>query len=284
MSEERELYTTEQMPMATTGFIVFSPQGEPCCFDHCEALIWSGYYAQERPFDESLEEWEAGMKEAGYTVRPVTFTVGHAKTTNERLEQARMEEKRAGDAYYATKTTETWEEYMRCQLQTQEIEDEAKAAQDATDERTETEKRFDELVAQRRRQGRQTYGKGLSWDDAKYRDKWPLMALEEALDGAQYLMAEVMRLEDEKNRYENALERISASSSLNPISLQNIALFALFPDGVVTTEYMTLKENAARMREALHAVVDWHERDESYGGFHVLLEDIEAALEGKENG
>lgn len=58
--------------------------------------------------------------------------------------------------------------------------------------RTEAEVRFDEMVVNRRQQGRRTYGKGLTHTDAY---DWKLMALEEALDLAQYLMAEVVRLE-----------------------------------------------------------------------------------------
>lgn len=58
--------------------------------------------------------------------------------------------------------------------------------------RTEAEVRFDDLVAERRKTGRSTYGKGLTHTDPY---DWKLMALEEALDLAQYLMAEVVRLE-----------------------------------------------------------------------------------------
>lgn len=57
---------------------------------------------------------------------------------------------------------------------------------------TEAEERFDELVRNRRQQGRKTYGRGLTHTDDY---DWKLMALEEALDLAQYLMAEVIRLE-----------------------------------------------------------------------------------------
>jgi hypothetical protein len=61
-------------------------------------------------------------------------------------------------------------------------------------ERTEAEKRFDDLVAQRRAAGRKTYGKGLDHTDDYC---WKLMALEEALDLSQYLMAHIVRLEAE---------------------------------------------------------------------------------------
>ena len=59
-------------------------------------------------------------------------------------------------------------------------------------ERTESEQRFDDLVTARRKTGRTTYGRGLTHTDPY---DWRLMALEEALDMGQYLMAEVVRLE-----------------------------------------------------------------------------------------
>ena len=57
--------------------------------------------------------------------------------------------------------------------------------------RTEAELHFDGLIAQRRRKGRETYGRGLEHTD-NY--DWNQMALEEALDLAQYLAAENLRL------------------------------------------------------------------------------------------
>ena len=57
--------------------------------------------------------------------------------------------------------------------------------------KTEAELHFDKLVAERRAIGRKTYGKGL--DHNEDRD-WNQMALEEALDLAQYLAAENLRL------------------------------------------------------------------------------------------
>ena len=62
------------------------------------------------------------------------------------------------------------------------------------DDRTLAERRFDELVVERRAKGRKAYGKGLDYDDAYC---WKLMALEEALDMGQYLMAHIVRLEAE---------------------------------------------------------------------------------------
>ena len=62
------------------------------------------------------------------------------------------------------------------------------------DDRTEAERRFDELVAARRKKGRETYGRGLDHNDNFC---WKMMALEEALDMGQYLMAHIVRLEAE---------------------------------------------------------------------------------------
>jgi hypothetical protein len=58
---------------------------------------------------------------------------------------------------------------------------------------TEAEKHFDALIAQRRAKGRETYGKGLD-HTADY--NWQQMALEEALDLAQYLAAENLLLRE----------------------------------------------------------------------------------------
>lgn len=57
--------------------------------------------------------------------------------------------------------------------------------------RTLTEKHFDDLVRRRRARGRRTYGKGLDCEDGH---DWQQEALEEALDLAQYLAAENLRL------------------------------------------------------------------------------------------
>ena len=59
--------------------------------------------------------------------------------------------------------------------------------------KTEAELHFDKLVEQRRAIGRKTYGKGLDHTDTY---DWMQMALEEALDLAQYLAAENLRLRD----------------------------------------------------------------------------------------
>lgn len=66
------------------------------------------------------------------------------------------------------------------------------ASKEGDVELTETERRFDELVAARRAKGRETYGKGL---DHRAHYDWMMMALEEALDLSQYLMARVVELE-----------------------------------------------------------------------------------------
>ena len=58
---------------------------------------------------------------------------------------------------------------------------------------TAAEQHFDALIAQRRAKGRETYGKGLDHTDDY---NWQQMALEEALDLAQYLAAENLRLRE----------------------------------------------------------------------------------------
>lgn len=57
--------------------------------------------------------------------------------------------------------------------------------------KTDAESYFDSLIAQRRAKGRETYGQGLRHTD-NY--NWNMMALEEALDLAQYLSAQNLRL------------------------------------------------------------------------------------------
>lgn len=75
----------------------------------------------------------------------------------------------------------------------QELNEAVGAEKEGHMELTETEKRFDALVAERRAQGRKTYGTGLE-HTADY--SWTLMALEEALDLSQYLMARIVEMED----------------------------------------------------------------------------------------
>lgn len=60
--------------------------------------------------------------------------------------------------------------------------------------KTLAEQHFDMLLEDRRRQGRRTYGRGLNHND-EY--EWNQMALEEALDLAQYLAAENLRLREQ---------------------------------------------------------------------------------------
>jgi hypothetical protein len=69
-------------------------------------------------------------------------------------------------------------------------------------EPTEAERRFDALVAARRKTGRVTYGRGLTHTDPY---DWRIMALEEALDMGQYLMSEVVRLESALLKVEAAV-------------------------------------------------------------------------------
>jgi hypothetical protein len=60
--------------------------------------------------------------------------------------------------------------------------------------KTLAEQHFDRLLEERRRVGRNTYGKGL--DHNEDRD-WTHMAMEEAMDLAQYLAAENLRLREQ---------------------------------------------------------------------------------------
>ena len=71
--------------------------------------------------------------------------------------------------------------------------------------RTDAELHFDGLIAQRRRKGRETYGKGLDHTDAY---DWNQMALEEALDLAQYLAAENLRLRQRAMQVRDMVARV----------------------------------------------------------------------------
>lgn len=62
---------------------------------------------------------------------------------------------------------------------------------------TEAEKHYDAIVAERRKTGRVTYGRGLTHTDDY---DWNRMAMEEALDLSQYLAAENLRLRAEIRR------------------------------------------------------------------------------------
>jgi hypothetical protein len=73
--------------------------------------------------------------------------------------------------------------------------------------RTDAELHFDGLIAQRRRKGRETYGRGLEHTD-NY--DWNQMALEEALDLAQYLAAENLRLRQRAMQVRNMVARVIA--------------------------------------------------------------------------
>ena len=72
---------------------------------------------------------------------------------------------------------------------------------------TKAEQHFDSLIAQRRAKGRETYGKGLDHDD-EY--DWNQMALEEALDLAQYLAAENLRLTHTLTKMRSMIARVIA--------------------------------------------------------------------------
>lgn len=56
---------------------------------------------------------------------------------------------------------------------------------------TRAELHFNQLVESRRKKGRETYGQGLQHTDSY---NWNMMALEEAMDLAQYLAAQNLRL------------------------------------------------------------------------------------------
>ena len=71
--------------------------------------------------------------------------------------------------------------------------------------RTDAELHFDGLIAQRRRKGRETYGQGLDHTDAY---DWNQMALEEALDLAQYLAAENLRLRQRSIQVRDMIARV----------------------------------------------------------------------------
>lgn len=78
-------------------------------------------------------------------------------------------------------------------------------------ELTEAERRYDALVTARRRTGRSTYGRGLTHSDPY---DWRMMALEEALDMGQYLMAELVRREAEVVRLEQAIHKVEVAVRL----------------------------------------------------------------------
>ena len=69
--------------------------------------------------------------------------------------------------------------------------------------KTEAEIAFDEFVSSRRKAGREAYGQGLEHTDARW--DWRQMALEEMVDGCQYLIAETLRLKDRIRELEGQL-------------------------------------------------------------------------------
>ena len=71
---------------------------------------------------------------------------------------------------------------------------------------TEAEKFFDSVVVERRAKGRQTYGRGLTHTD-EY--DWNRMAMEEAMDLAQYLAAENTRLRDRIKQQVKAIAELT---------------------------------------------------------------------------
>jgi hypothetical protein len=83
-----------------------------------------------------------------------------------------------------------------------------KPAPVASSDLTEAEKFFDSVVKERRAKGRQTYGKGL---DHKDEYDWNRMAMEEAMDLAQYLAAENTRLRDRIAQQTKAIVELTAA-------------------------------------------------------------------------
>lgn len=76
---------------------------------------------------------------------------------------------------------------------------------------TECETYFDNVVKARRWQGRRTYQTGLEHRDGRY--DWNRMALEEALDLAQYLAAQNRRLEEQLAAAQAEVARLRAAAS-----------------------------------------------------------------------
>lgn len=85
---------------------------------------------------------------------------------------------------------------------------EKQEAQPPSADLTEAEKFFDNVVKERRAKGRQTYGKGLTHTD-EY--DWNRMAMEEAMDLAQYLAAENTRLRDRIAQQTKAIVELTAA-------------------------------------------------------------------------
>lgn len=84
----------------------------------------------------------------------------------------------------------------------------APAKPEAPSDLTEAEKFFDSVVQERRAKGRTTYGKGL---DHKDEYDWNRMAMEEAMDLAQYLAAENTRLRDRIAQQTKAIVELTAA-------------------------------------------------------------------------
>lgn len=97
-------------------------------------------------------------------------------------------------------------------------------------ELSEAETLLDKVIEDQRKKGRRTYGQALDWrsgdgSDAPY--DWRQMALEEAVDLAQYLCAEVVRLRYNVRRLEQELDTAveeKESSALTFDNYQNAAL------------------------------------------------------------
>lgn len=70
-----------------------------------------------------------------------------------------------------------------------------------TDDKTPAELHFDALIAERRKVGRKTYGKGLDPNDHY---DWTQEALAEALDCCQYLATENLKLQNQLSEAKRA--------------------------------------------------------------------------------
>jgi len=66
------------------------------------------------------------------------------------------------------------------------------------EELTETEQLVLDILAQRRKEGRETYGKGIDYKDKEY--DWNDEMLDEILDLLTYFAAQKLRMQDERKQ------------------------------------------------------------------------------------
>ena len=72
------------------------------------------------------------------------------------------------------------------------------------EELTETERLVLDILKQRRKKGRETYGKGIDYKDEKY--NWNDEILDEILDALTYFAAQKLRMRDEERRKKEEIE------------------------------------------------------------------------------